>query len=112
MPLAGLLNQPIVVERWSAGPTDGYGNPTRAKASEYSVLGYLEQTDATEVAVDRETFVSNWLLVLPAGSAIDGGDRVRYDSDSYEVVGQPARPWNPRTRREDHVEVRLRQVTG
>lgn len=113
MPLAGLLTQPGVVERWGpGGSTDQYGNEAPTKVSEYATTGYLEQTDATEIAVDRETFVSNWLLVLAAGSAIDGGDRWRDSTGTYEVIGRPARPWNPRTRREDHVEARLRQVTG
>lgn len=112
MSLPRLQTQPVVVEAWSDGAVDAYGNPVRAKTSEREVDGYLEQTDAVEVQVDRDTFVSNWLLVLPVQDPISGGDRVRYGSATYEVIGLPSHPWNPRKRAEGQTEARLRLVTG
>jgi hypothetical protein len=115
--LLTLLTQPVVVEQWAdTGEKDGYGNPIRAKTGEVEELGYLERADSrgqsTEVQLDRDTFVSDWTLVLRAGVIVAGGDRIRYAGDAFEVIGEPARPWNPRTRREHHLELRLRHVSG
>ena len=54
-------------------------NEVDATMSTTSTVGYLEQTTASEVTVDRETYVSEHNLFLPATTVIDGSDRVVVD---------------------------------
>lgn len=109
MTLARLLTQPVtVLNRAAGGDEDEYGDEVVEEWDRYDTDAYLEQTDSIEVQVDRDTVISNWLLVLPAGSVIDGGDQVITTDGTYEVIGRPARPWNPRLRAEHHIEARLR----
>jgi hypothetical protein len=49
-------------------------------------------------------------LQLPAGDPITGRSRVIVDDVTYEVVGQPARPWSPRG--EHRVKATLQAVEG
>lgn len=104
---SALLTQQVTIERRTFADEDAYGNTTLETSATYTVRGYLEQTDSTEVTVGRETVVSNWRAVFPAGTSLDAGDRVVYAGQTFEVIGAPARLWNPRTRAEQHVEVRL-----
>lgn len=112
MSLDRLLSQPLTIERRSGTTTDQYGNEVPATTASVLIVGYLEQTAATEVEVDRQTFVSDWLAVLPAGVDIDGSDRIVYAGTTYEVIGKPHHVWNPRRKATSHVEARLREVTG
>lgn len=112
MTFAGMLNQPLTVHLRGVTGTDQYNNEVVGTTSSYPVEGYLEQTAATEVIVDRQTYTSDWLLVLPAGSALTAWSQVAHGSDTFEVIGPPSRPWNPRTRSEHHVEARLKATSG
>lgn len=112
MTFAALLNQPITVERRGVTGTDAYRSEVLGTVTTYTTVGYLEQTAAVEVIVDRETYTSEWLLVLPSGSFIDANDRVVYGGVTYEVIGPPHRVWNPRIASEHHVEARLKATSG
>lgn len=113
MGLAGVLTQPVVIEHWEdTDASDQYGNPVRAKVGEVDELGYLEQTDATEIQVDRDTLVSTCVLIVRPGAVVRGGDRVRYRDDVYEVLGRPALRWHPCRRADHHIEARLRVADG
>jgi len=110
--IADLLKQTGTVQRRGKVGTDRYNNDVVGTISDYETSAYLEQTAAQEVLVDRETYTSDWLLVLPTGSPLDAWDRFVYGDLTFEVVGPPHRVWNPRTASEHHVEARLQQVTG
>lgn len=107
-----LLRQPLTIGRWGVTGQDGYGNDVYGVVSSSTVNGYLEQTDAREVTLNRQTYISDWLALLPAGTAIDSNDHITYAGATYEVIGPPNRCWNPRLAAEDHVECRLRSATG
>ncbi len=106
-----MMTHPVVIVHRDTSGTDVYGNPSPMTTSTDDVVGYFEQTVATEVVVGQETYSSDALLVLAGGTVIDGSDQVMVDGGSYEVVGVPARPWLPRSG-EHHVEVRLRTSSG
>lgn len=112
MSLAGLLNQPLTIQRRGVVGTDEYGNDVLGTVSTPAAVGYVEQTAAKEITVGQETYTTDWLVVLPAGTAIDGSDRIVHDGRLLEVIGSPHEAWNPRRRAVDHVEVRAREVTG
>ena len=114
MSLADLMTRTVQVRRRQPAGPDAYGNDApRASAVQPDVLGYLEQLSGEEQLVGANTQLATHLLVLPAGTAIDGHDQVVVDGDVFEVVGPESRPWHPRTGPgEHHVEVRLRYVEG
>lgn len=107
-----LLTQSLTVQRWGVTGQDDYGNDVYGMTSSSSVSGYLEQTAEQEVTLNRQTYVSDWLAVLPTGTALDANDRIVYGGVTYEVIGPPNRVWNPRLAVEDHVEARLRVTSG
>lgn len=112
MALTRLLDQALTIRRRQAGALDEHGNEVTETVSSTTVDGYLEQTAETELVVDRETYTSDWLCVLPASTDIDAGDQVVFGGATFEVLGPPARRWNPRTAATSHVECRLRATTG
>lgn len=114
MPIEALLTQTGTVRRRGVTGTDGYGNDVAGTTSTYETPCFLEQTDATEILVDRETYVSSWRLFLPAGSELSAADQFVLDGrgDVFEVVGEPDRLWHPVRRVEHHVEARLTVVIG
>jgi hypothetical protein len=111
--LAALLNRPLTIVAPGAR-TDDYGNPVPDWDNPIRIpaLGYLEQTTAVEITLDRDTVISDWLLVVPVGTAINTLDQVDVDGITYEVVGAPWPADNPRLRVVDHIEARLRHVSG
>lgn len=112
MTLATLLNRTVTVQRRAVTDTDVYGNDTVELTSVAIVNGYIEQTDAAEVTIDRTTYTTTHLVMLDAGTDVRGGDRLVCDGVSYEVIGPPDRPYNPRARATSHIECRARVVTG
>lgn len=113
--LARLLTQPLAIHH--RGPTeppttDKYGNEITVETDTVLVNGYVEQTEAQEMTVDRQTYMSDWLVVLPAEAVISGRDWVSHGDRTLEIIGSPAKPWNPRTRSVHHIEARAREVVG
>lgn len=113
MSFAGLLNQPLTIQhRSDTGPTDDYGNLAPGTTSVDETTGYVEQTEAQEITVDRQTYRTDWRVFLAAGVSVDASDRIVYGSRTFEVIGSPHEVWNPRSRVVHHIEVRAREVTG
>ena len=112
MTFAALLNQPLIIERRSGVTTDEYGNEVAGTTATIVTTGYVEQTKATEVTVDRKTYVTTWRVFLRTGEEIDGSDRIAFGSRVLEVVGSPHEVWNPRTASYHHIEARCREVVG
>ncbi len=108
MSYRGLLNQPLTILRRSATSEDDYGNEVAGTTSSVVTEGYVEQTDAEEITVDRETYRTDWRVFLPAGVAIDGSDRIVHGARTLEVIGSPHEVWNPRSRVTHHTEARPR----
>lgn len=113
MSLSALLNEPVdIIGRTEGTTRDVYGNLAPVEADPVETVGYLEQTDATEILVDRETYISNWLIILPAGTAVDAGDRVEALGKSFEIIGDPREVWNPRLQVVGQIELRARETSG
>lgn len=106
----GMLTQPIEVLPYEEGERDRYNDVTPSFGDPVSYRGYLEQTAATEIVVDRDTLVSSWLLILPPHAELTAKDHVVSGVKTYEVVGEPWRVRDPMTRRTDHVEARLELI--
>lgn len=104
------MTRPVTITHRAATDNDIYGNTTDATSGTTTTVGYLEQTAATEVIVDRATYTSEHLLFLPSDTTIDANDRTTVDADTFEVIGPPHNVWNPRLQIVSHIECRLRRV--
>lgn len=106
------MNQTVTItHRTASGQRDEYGSeiPTDSNTT---TVGELQQTQRAEPGQAGELSVTTWLLVLPAGTAIETGDTATIGTDSYEVVGDPWHARNPRTQTESHVEATVKRTAG
>jgi head-tail adaptor len=108
----GLLNQPLTIQHRAITTTDDYGNEVPGTTDSTFSHGYVEQTQATEVTVDRETHVTYWLVVLPPTVTIDATDRIVVGGTTLEVIGKPHQVWNPRSKAYHQFACRCNEVTG
>ncbi len=112
MSLRSLLTETVTI-RNAPTVTDGYNNATLdwAHPTDVTSKARLEQTLGTEVTAGRDTAISDWLLVAPAGVPVTAFSRiVRADQTVFEVVGPPAIYDTPA--RMAHIEAHLRHVSG
>lgn len=111
MSLDLLMNQALFI---ATAPlvADEYQNQVRdwAHPALAGVFGLVQPTESTEVTVDRNTVVSNWLLFLPVSASIDARARVTDGTTTWEVAGQPAVIRTPRG--PHHIECRLVSIEG
>lgn len=105
-----LLSEPVTIQHRDLSGIDVYGSTTTTTTTSTATVGYLERRSAVETVAGRQQTVSQWLLVLPAGTAVDATDRVVARGLTFEVDGPP----DVRTRpggTAHHVEVELRAVS-
>jgi hypothetical protein len=111
--LDSLLTIDGTVTAVSVGTTrDERGNLSRTKGTPRPVKCYVEQTDAREVIIDRETYTVDAFGILPTGDPITAADELTARGQTFEVIGPPDAAYNPRLAVDHHVEVNLRSVTG
>lgn len=106
-----LLNRACIIETRAPGGRDEYNNETVAVV-EVEAVCELQQRQRTENGDRGEVSVTEWLLVLPAGTDVSTGDSVIVDGDRYEVIGDPWEARNPRTQAFSHVEATLKRTAG
>lgn len=110
MSVANLLNQACTITtRTTAATTDRYGNPGESTATTTTVC-YAEQRNRSEDTANANQQSQDWLVMLPAGTSVDGTDRITIGSLVLEVVGPPWSARNPRTQAVSHVECSARAV--
>lgn len=112
MSLAILLNRPCTVTHVTqSGAPDEYNNPTDATMVTATVC-YIQQRRASEDTTLQDTQREDWMILLPAGTVIDGTDRVTVPDANLilEVQGPPWPAMNPRTQLVSHIECDGKQV--
>lgn len=112
MSLAALMVRDITILR-AVTSTDRYGNVQAdnwTHATTTATKAWVSQRFEGEELDGRNAQIRDWVAFLPAGTVIDGGDRVRCDGMTFEVIGPPHRAWRPSG--EHHVEAQLRAVQG
>lgn len=110
MTLAANLQRPLtLVTVTHDGPADIYGNATE-RTSTAAVLGYIEQTQRGEDTNDRDVSSEEGLLLLPAGTVVNGLSRVVDGAVTWQVDGTPWSVRRPSTNAEHHLEARLRRA--
>lgn len=106
-----MMDREATITRYSqTGAKDRGGNPTVVAAPTVETACYIEQTEAVEVTVGRETHISRHLGVFPSGVGLDASDEVELDGETYRVLGPPWKVWEPGAG-ESQVEARLQVVT-
>ena len=110
MSFRSLLIQQATVVRRTAATADRYGNPTYTWADDETYPARLEQLSAEERIVTEDRQVIEWRVFLPASADLTAADRVRVDGTTFEVFGEPARPYGRRS--VHHVEAELKVVSG
>ena len=113
MTLRKLLSQPLLVQAIGVTSTNGYGGEvTGPIGAPVPVMGYLEQVTSNEFLVDRDTTVSTWQAYLPAGTSITHNDQILFQSQKFEVQGEPMFAFNPRAKSVSHIVCKLVVVNG
>lgn len=108
--LSQLLNRPCTItSRTASGEIDESGDETYTPTTVETVCE-LQQRRRDEPDAQGEFSDTDWLIFLPAGTAIDTSDTVTVDGVTYEVVGDPWPARNPRTQTVSHVEASLRKA--
>jgi hypothetical protein len=111
MSLAGLMNRPCsIVNVDTSGTEDVFGDVVYDETATVATVCYVEQRQAREQTAGANTQIEEWLVVLPAGTVIDGAARVVVADLTLEVQGPPWPVWNPRTQAVSHIECTAKQV--
>ena len=111
MSVRSLMNQPLVVSPVGGTATDVYGNWVASDLGSFAEQGYLEQKDTIEYLDDRQTVVSRWTAYLRPESAVTALAHISFNSQTFQVDGEPWHVYNPRTKAVDHIECKLTAVT-
>ncbi len=87
---------------------DAFGNeqPNWADATITMTRGFLQPRASREDTQGRDVQVADHVLFLEPDARVTGRSRVRYGSETYEVVGPP-RAWQG-----SHIEADLRRIEG
>lgn len=113
MSLQRLLNQPLTIQPMGASGVDEYGDAIPASLGDpVPAVGYLDQQSSVEHLNDRDTVVSQWVCYLPAGTAIGHLDHINFESQTFQVDGEPNSAYNPRTHQVSHIVCKLVVVSG
>lgn len=84
----------VTLLRAGSKPAD-YGNTTEADWSNpgsTDVPGCsVQPAPADEFTIDRDTFLTRWVVYLPAGTDVTASDRVLWQGDTYDVDGEVLR---------------------
>ena len=112
MSLARLMNQPLTVQTFASTSVDAYGDEAKGFGVSVDTVGYLEQLSSVEFVNGRDTTVSQWRAYLPAVTVIGRLDRISFQSQLFQVDGEPHHVYNPRTRSVSHIQCHLIVVVG
>lgn len=102
----------VTVVRRSPGTVDAYGNKALTTVDTITTTGELQQMASSENQTDRDTVVSDWMLLLPAGTTVARFDTATIDGQTYEVIGVPEVIVSPFTGATSHVEAQVRATVG
>ena len=108
MTLARLLNQSLTIQTIGSTTKDEYGNQIASGVgSAVPVKGFLDQRSSIEFINGRDTTVSQWWVILPAGTVIGHLDYINFNSQKFQVDGEPHQVYNPRRRQVSQIECKL-----
>lgn len=107
-----IFSRLVTLIRRAPGVDDEYGDQALAAVSNEAVYVELQQTASTEIQVDRDTVIADWLVMFPPETVISAVDQIAVDDARYEIVGAPELVFHPWAGTADHWEARMRLVVG
>jgi len=108
-----LLTQSLTIQARNASTTNAYGEATVGPVgSPVQTYGYIERNTSRELLIDRDTALTDWIGYLRADAVIGRLDYINFQSQKFEVQGEPEYCYNPRTQQISHIRVDLLVVTG
>lgn len=90
---------------------DQYNDPVPQSSAGTATVCWFHQEQRTDTTGLNDTQSERWTAYFPAGTTLDGHDRVSIDSVSYEVKGPPWEATNPRTGQAEFVVATLVRVS-
>lgn len=107
----GLLNTTVVRVRPGTG-ADAYGNtvPDWTHPDLLELPARVQQDAWSEDTYDRDQQTARFVVFLPAGADVAGGDRLAWQGRTLEVSGPPA--VRDGAAGAHHVECRAQEVVG
>lgn len=111
MQITSLLTMDVALVRTTAVERDAIGGETDPTETRVSVKGYVEPSlgDQREDPFNRDTQIGDWQAFFPAGTDVDGWDRIEAQGRVFEIIGPPAPYVDPLGLGMDHVHVLLRE---
>lgn len=89
MNLAHLFTQTATLVSMVEGATDPYGQPTESWDDIGTAKTFMQPTNAQERQVGSSTQIATFKAFMPAGTPVDGLDRIRVDGTTYNILGPP-----------------------
>jgi head-tail adaptor len=106
-----LLRDTVDIGRAGTGTTDRYGNPVPGADTYTTVPASVVPVQSLEDEQDRDTRLSDFLVILPSGTDVTALDRIRWRGEVFDVQGRPRLVINGRGE-DDHIEVTVRREEG
>lgn len=113
MSIAALINRPCTLFRQVEGAPDDYGDPMITFDEGTETVCELQGQPglrSTREGAELQLETTRWVIYLPAGTELAGGDYLMVDEERYDLEGDPDEVRNPRTRQEGYVMVRARRT--
>lgn len=108
-----LLNEACLIQNNTTGSSGAYSDTTVVpNGSPVAGVGYLEQQTTVEFLIDRDTSVTKWVGYFPLPTVIGRLDYVTFNSQKFQVMGEPENCYNPRLKTVSHIRCDLTVVTG
>ena len=109
MSVTTFFTQQVTLSRKTGVSRDAIGAGTLVEEVSAPVMAYLEPTSGEEDTATRNTQIGDWLGFLPAGTDVDGWDRLVYGSHTFDIVS--VEPFtHPTQTGLNHIRLRLVEV--
>jgi hypothetical protein len=118
MSVEQFMNQRVTLQRHTGvqvkpGATHGEAEPTYTNVTTEMYLeatGPAGRSPGREFRPDRNTPISEWFAMGKLSIDFSTWDQIVYNGSVLEIVSPPQLIYNPRTKRNSHWEMFLRQV--
>ena len=103
------------VTRIRPGTKDVRGSivPDWTKSTSENITGCSMQPAATALSQDGRVLgiSEGYTGYFPPGTDITAGDKIQFDGNDYQIIGEP-RPWKSPTGRVTHIQAQLERWSG
>jgi hypothetical protein len=105
------LTDEVTVYPMESTETDRYGNEVEGKGKGVTIRARVEPLRDIELQEGRDTFISLYTLYTAPCDELTGTAVVEWDSDEWEVLGEP-KSFKHINNQPSHVETYIRRIEG